>query len=292
MNILLSGSSGLVGSHLSKFLSNKGYTVFSLVRSKTADPYTIFWDPSLKKIDLPQNIDFCAAIHLSGESIAKGFWTKAKKQKILDSRKQSTEFLVNALSSLENPPKLFLSASAVGYYGNSLELCDEKTPLGKGFLANVCKAWEEAGLSWRKPPPRVVQARFGMILSKKGGFLQAILPIFRLGLGAKIGSGKQKISWISLEDALRALHHILITETIKGPVNITAPYAVSQEGFADILAKVLNKPRFLFFPKWFFPGEKAEELLFSSTHALPTVLEKTGFSFLHPTLEKALRALL
>jgi uncharacterized protein (TIGR01777 family) len=285
LNIIISGATGLIGTNLCLFLQSKGHTIKTLNRKKSKGSSSISWNPETGEGNLADFEGFDAVIHLAGENIAKGFWTSSKKKRILESRQKGTENLVFLLKKLEKPPKVFVSASAVGYYGSLSTPVTESSPLGFGFLAEVCKAWESSPKLLEPMGVRTVQARFGIILSLQGGILKALLPLFRLGLGAKIASGKQMISWVALEDVMGALLHILTDEALKGPVNIVSPHPVSQEVFAKSFAKALSKPCFFRIPRFLLQGEKAKELLLSSLAVVPSKLQLSGYCFFYPTLE-------
>ena len=285
LDIIVSGSTGLVGSGLCQLLLSKGHRVKHLIRGKSKDLSSISWDPETGEANLADFEGFDAVIHLAGENIAKGFWTSSKKKRILDSRQKGRESLVSLLKKLKNPPKVFISASAVGYYGSSETPVTEESPAGSGFLSGVCKVWEAPAKSLEQIGVRTVQTRFGLILSPQGGILKALLPIFRLGLGGKIASGKQKISWVALEDVMGALLYILMEDTLRGPVNVVAPCPVSQEVFAKAFAKALSKPCFFSIPRFLLRGEKAKELLLSSLAATPSKLQRSGYCFTYPTLD-------
>lgn len=265
-HILVTGASGLVGSALTAFLEEKGHVVL---------PYTRQISMDLEGFDV--------VVHLAGESISSGFWTKTKKKKIWESRVEGTKKLVSALNVLKKPPKLFISASAVGYYASSDAAQNEESPPGSGFLSSLCLEWEKASSCFIG---RSIQVRFGYILSSKGGILKALLPLFRLGLGGKMGSGKQFFPWVALEDVVRALYYIMEEETIKTPVNIVSPSPMPQEEFAKLLAKALRRPSFFSIPKWLLLGEKARELILPSLCILPCRLEKSGFIFSYKMLSE------
>ena len=267
--VLITGSSGFVGSFLLLFLRKEGYLVQPFTKESCEE-------------------GCYAVIHLAGESLSKGCWTKKKKEEILRSRVEGTEELTRFLSKLQNPPKVFISASAVGYYGDSEKQLTEESNAGSGFLATVCQKWEKAALFLEKAEVRVVLARFGYILSSRGGMLKALLPIFRLGLGGKMGSGLQFVPWVALEDVARSFCHILTEESVNGPVNIVSPNPVTQEYFAKTLAHFVKRPAFFAIPKWMLLGEKAKSLLLPSLKVLPVKLQKTGFVFRFSTLEKVL----
>ncbi len=266
LRVLITGASGLVGSALSVFLQEKGHVVL---------PYTRQTSMDLEGFDV--------VVHLAGESISSGFWTKRKKKKIWESRIEGTKKLVADLNVLKKPPRLFISASAVGYYASSDAMQDEESPPGSGFLSSLCLEWEKASSCFIG---RAIQVRFGYILSSKGGILKALLPLFRVGLGGKMGGGKQFFPWVALEDVVRALYYIMEKEEIKTPVNIVSPSSVSQGEFAHLLAKALRRPSFFSIPKWFLLAEKTRELILPSLHILPSRLQKSGFIFSYKTLSE------
>lgn len=266
-----------MGSTLVPDLQRRGYTVVPLARNG----------------DLGCLEGFDAVFHLAGESIAAGWWTEEKKERILASRCQRTAALARALCQLAHPPRLFACASGIGFYGSrGEELLTEQSCQGKGFLADVCQQWEEAALCCRLKGIRVVRLRFAPILSCRGGMLKGLLLPFRLGLGGTIGSGEQIVSWVSLQDAISALCHILVSESLEGPINIAVPEPVPQRIFARQLAQALHRPCVVRLPAalvrllW---GQKGEELLLSSCRAYPQKLIESGFCFAHRTLEAFFR---
>ncbi len=280
LKILITGSTGLVGSELAAFLRAAGHTVLELSRKKDRDPNTL-----LEGLD--------AVFHLAGENIA-GRWTASKKARIHDSRVTGTEKLVELLSKLKSPPKSFLCASAVGYYGSQgSSLVTEKSAAGSDFLAKVCEEWETAASQYAAG--RVALLRFGVVLSPSGGALSKMLPPFRLGLGGPVGSGDQYMSWISIDDLLYQCYHVLMTSSIKGPVNIVSPKTVTNREFTQILGKTLNRPTFLPLPAFavnLLFGEMGRATLLASTRAFPAVLEKTQSHFAYPELDQTLHHLL
>lgn len=293
LRILVSGSKGLVGSDLCSFLQSAGHQVVSLTRKKgNRGQDTIFWNPKSGEIAKEDFEDFDAVIHLAGKNIGSGFWTKKFKEEIFLSRCRDTWLLSQVLLRLFRPPKTIICASAVGIYGNrGDEELTEESPPGTGFLANLCQKWEESTTSIENRGTRGVHTRFGLILSSKGGMLAKIFPLFRLGFGAIIGSGKQWMSWISLDDVVYGLYHTLMTKEIEGPVNFTAPEAVTNASFSKKLSAAMHKP--LFFrigekPLHFFLGEMADEMFLASARARPEKLETSGYQFYYPTLEQAL----
>ncbi len=287
LRVLVTGSSGFIGKALCGFLKSIGIEIVSLTRQKNKKD-SIYWNPEACKANLPDFEGFDGVIHLAGESLSKGFWTENKKKRILESRIKGTDFLVSILSQVKNPPKVFIGASAIGYYESSLSPVTEESSPGHGFLSKVCLAWETASKPLEDKGIRTVHARLGLVLDPNGGILKSLLPLFRFGLGARLGSGKQIMSWISLEDVIGAFYHILRSKDARGPINIVSPFPVSQEVFAKTLAQVLSKPCFFSIPKSLFPGEKARELLFDSKEVIPMKLEISRFTFLLPKLEQAL----
>ncbi|CAN5683305.1 TIGR01777 family oxidoreductase [soil metagenome] len=293
LRIAITGSAGLVGDQLVSFLKAAGQHVIPIVRRSTGDRDEVLWNPELGSIDAEKLEGIDAAIHLAGESIAKGRWTTAKKKRILESRRQGTELIANTLSSLQRPPKVLVSASAVGYYGNrNKERLTESSPAGEGFLADVCKIWEDAAHPAVAAGIRVVHPRFGVVLSGKGGMLKQLAPLFRVGLGGKIGNGEQYMSWIDIDDLIGILGESVINERLSGPINAVAPVPVTNKAFTKLMGNVLRRPTVLPAPKALVRlalGEMADELLIASQRAEPAVLDTMGFKFTYTFLEDALR---
>lgn len=297
MKILVSGSSGLIGSTLVDFLNINKQEVFKLVRtSVNLNPNEIAWDTTKGMINSSELEGIDAVVHLAGENIAKGRWTEAKKKRILDSRVIGTQQLCEALASLKKPPKVLVSASAIGYYGNrGNEFLTEESSEGSGFIASVCKQWEAATKLASEKGIRVVNLRIGVILTPKGGALQQMLMPFRLGLGGQIGSGQQYISWIAIDDLIRVIHETIQNEKLRGPINGVGPNPVTNKEFTQTLGRVLQRPTFLQMPEFMARtifGQIADEILLSSVRAIPKALEEQGFKFEYPNLEEALRYLL
>ena len=285
MKVLVSGSTGLVGRQLVTFLLDLGHEVVRLKRGKV-------WDPSRNYIDIDELEGCDAIVHLAGESIASGRWTEKKKELIRSSRVNGTNLLSRALAQLRNKPKVFVSASAIGYYGDrDDEILTEQSQSGENFLAEVCRDWELATSAARESGIRVVQLRIGIVLSSHGGALAKMLMPFRMGLGGVIGNGKQYMSWISIDDLLGVIHHTITDSNAVGPVNAVAPKAVTNREFTRVLGSVLNRPTVFPLPAFaakLAMGQMAEELLLSSTR----VSSNTQYVFRHPDLETALRHVL
>ncbi len=297
MNILITGSTGMIGTALIEFLKARGHRVTRLVRtSEQSSEPVVRWDPNAGVLQASE-IEGCdAVVHLAGESIAASRWTTVQKAKIRDSRVQGTTLLAEALAKLKQPPKVLVSASAIGYYGHRGDeaLREESSP-GTGFLPATCVEWEKAADPARQKGIRVVHPRFGIILSPKGGALAKMLLPFKLGAGGIIGNGKQYWSWVSLDDVIGAIHHAIVTESVVGPMNVVAPRAVTNYEFTKTLGRVLSRPAIFPLPAFaarLVLGEMADELLLASARIEPARLVATGYKFRHTELEKALRELL
>jgi uncharacterized protein (TIGR01777 family) len=297
MKILVSGSHGLVGSALAKALVADGHEVVRLVRRKVvAGVPEIEWRPDHDQLDARQLEGIDAVIHLAGESIASGRWTNEKKRTIRDSRVKGTTLLSKTLAQLSRPPLVFLSASAIGYYGSrGDEVLTETSKPGNDFLASVCVEWEQATQSAAEKGIRTVNARFGIILDRHGGALAQMLTPFRAGIGGRVGDGRQWMSWIALADVVAGLRFLLADETAHGPINFVAPNPVTNAEFTRTLGRVLSRPTFFPIPAFGVRlafGEMADALLLASQRVEPKVLVERGFSFHWPTLEPALRQIL
>jgi len=298
MKVLLSGSSGLVGSALIPVLTGGGHQVARLVRSEPAPGGSeVRWDPEAGEIRKAALEGVEAAVHLAGESIAAGRWTAAKRARILKSRVKGTQLLAEALAGLKQPPKVLVSASAVGYYGDrGDEALTENSGSGSAlFLSNVCRQWEAAAEPAADAGIRVVNLRFGVILSAAGGALPRLLTPFRMGVGGRLGSGKQYMAWIALDDVVGAIVHVLTTEALRGPVNAVAPQPVTNREFTKTLGRVLGRPTVFPMPAFAARlafGQMADELLLASQRVEPAKLLASGYQFRFPELEAALRHLL
>lgn len=297
MRVAVTGSTGFVGRALLRGLLAAGHEPVRVVRSAAPDSIdSVRWDPAQGRLDPADLAGIDAVVHLAGESIGRRRWSEAQKQLIRDSRTDSTALLAETLARAEGGPGLLISASAVGFYGSrGDEVLDETSVGGDDFLASVCRDWEAAADPARAAGIRVVHPRIGVVLGPSGGALGNLLPLFRLGLGGRIGDGRQWVSWITLPDLVAALVWLLGAE-VEGPVNLTAPAPVTNLELTRTLGRVLRRPARLPAPKsalWARLGrELAEALLYSSTRALPEVLKRHNFPFAHPTLETGLRAVL
>ncbi len=293
MRILLSGSSGFIGSALSARLAQGGHTVVRLVRDSKHPG--ILWDPYKKQIDRSRLEGFDIVIHLAGESI-NGRWTSAKKNAILNSRLATTNFLVECISSLQHKPKAFISASAIGFYGNrGDENLTEISKPGKDFLAGVCVQWEAASEPLRKFGIRVAHIRTGLVLSPNGGALKELLLPFKLGVGGPVGNGKQWWSWIGFEDLLRVYEYVVNNESVSGAINAVSPNTVQNKEFVKTLGKVLHRPSFMPLPAFAIKlifGEMGDALLLGSQKVEPDVLKISGFEFKEPKLLECLQGML
>lgn len=294
MKILVTGSHGVIGQALIEALQSRGDHAVRLIRgpSRRSSPEPA-WDPTADRVDENRLEDFDAVVHLAGESLASGRWTPARKARIRDSRVNGTRLLAGALGRLSRPPRVLVSASAVGYYGDrGDEIVREGSPPGTGFLADVCRQWEAAAEPARRAGIRVVHNRTGLVLSSAGGMLPRILPLFRLGLGGRLGSGRQYMSWIAIEDVVGALLHLMAHEEIRGPANLVSPHPVTNREFTAALGRVLSRPTPFPVPTPALRialGEMAGELV-ASVRAEPARLVESGYAFRFPDLDGALRA--
>lgn len=306
--ILISGSHGLIGSSLIPLLTSIGrHKISRLVRkvknnnmdllpeTNKEDKKSIFWDPQYNKLDPYELEGFDIIIHLAGENIF-GRWTDTKKQRIFDSRVGSTKLLSESLTKISHPPSLLICASAIGYYGDRPnEYLTEDSNPGKGFLSEVCQKWEKATKEATEIGIRVVNTRFGVVLTPKGGILQKLLSPFKLGLGITIGNKDQYISWVSIEDVIKSIFYSITNTSIKGPINIVSPNPVSNLEFSDILKKIFNPKLSMSIsqniPKLIF-GEMSKEVLSTNTYVIPKKLVSTDYKFFSSELEDSLRFLL
>lgn len=299
MKILVTGASGLVGKHLVANLRAKNHNVFSLVRKTPDSDHEIEWDAErgLKDSELARLENFDAVVHLAGAGIADERWTKERKRIIEESRTVGTRVLVDALEQLENKPQTLICASAVGYYGNrGDELLTEDSPPANDFLGNVCVRWEQAAQRAKTiGVARVVNLRIGIVLSPDGGALKEMLTPFKMGVGGRVGRGTQFVSWIEINDLVRAIEFVLENENLQDAVNATAPNPVRNSEFAESLGAVLNRPSLVPTPEFALRlmfGELADALLFSSARVIPKKLQEQNFKFNFEQISDALQHLL
>lgn len=294
--VLVSGSSGLVGSALVPKLQEAGHQVIRLVRRPASGSHEIYWNPETGELDRKALVGIEAVINLAGYGIAERRWTEEVKNLIRNSRVQSTRLLAQSLADLEPKPRVLVNASAVGYYGDrGNEELTEESPPGRDFLAQVCQEWESATEPAARTGIRVVCCRLGVVLSDRGGALQRMRLPFLLCLGGRIGSGQQHWSWIHIADAVRAFLFVLEKEALRGPVNFVSPQPVTNAEFTRILGRVLRRPTVLPMPAFaarLVFGEMADALFLSSARVIPRKLQEHGFTFEYPELESALRQLL
>jgi uncharacterized protein (TIGR01777 family) len=294
--ILITGATGLVGTRLTRALEAAGHTVLQAVRRQANSDREVRWVPERGEIDTARLEGVDAVVHLAGANIAGQRWSDSYKQEIRESRIKGTRLIAETFAKLANKPRVFVCASAIGYYGDrGDEELTENAPPGNGFLPDVCAAWEDACQAARDAGIRTVNMRTGVVLSKDGGALKSMLLPFKLGVGGVVGSGRQYLSWIALDDAVRALQFVLDNESLTGPVNLVSPQAVTNREFTKALGKVLGRPTILPMPAFAARlafGEMADELLLASTRVLPQKLQATEFSFAYPQLEPALRHVL
>ena len=295
MKVAITGSSGLIGSSLISFLSDKGVTVSKILRENPEDN-EITWKPEGGDWNSAFTGGIDGIVHLAGENIASGRWTRVKKEKIRNSRIEGTKRLCEHILKLPTPPSVFICASAIGFYGDrGMEFLNEGSQRGSGFLPDVCVGWEEAANIVSKAGIRVVNVRFGVVLSKNGGALVKMLTPFNMGMGGKIGSGTQYMSWVAMDDVTGAIHHALVTDSLKGAVNITSPNPVTNMEFTNTLGKVINRPTVMPMPAFAAKlafGEMAKDLLLASVKVAPKKLSDSGYEFQYPELENALKHVL
>lgn len=291
MRFAISGSSGFVGTALIRFLQSQGHEVIQLQRQP--EKAGVFFDAARGQIDLERLENLDCLINLSGANIADKRWSETRKKEIFESRIITTRFLSHAISQMTSPPKSFLSTSACGYYGpNAWEDCTESSPPGKGFLSEVCIAWEKAATEVPLPNTRVVLPRLGVIFGDGGGMLGKILPVFRLGLGGKLGNGKQWMSWMSREDVCRALLFCAETPSLAGPVNFVSPTPCTNEEFTKALGGALSRPTLATVPRFAIElafGEMGRETALASSKVLPRKLLQAGYQFLDTDLKLTLQ---
>lgn len=296
MKILISGSHGFIGTEVGDYLYRQGHTMLRMIRLKRiAKSDEVFWSPQEEFIEHIKLHGIEAVIHLAGENVY-GRWSEKKKEAIYNSRVQGTAFLSKKLAEMETKPKVLICASAIGYYGDRGEHeCVESATPGEGFLADVCKDWEEATKPAVAAGIRVVNLRLGVVLGKEGGALAKMLTPFKMGMGGPLGDGQQWISWISIDDVIKIIDFAIKTDTLSGPVNAVAPMPIRNKEFAHALGRALHRPEVVPIPKRmlnFMFGEMANETLLASTRVLPRKLEMEEFQFTHPDIHTALQAIL
>src|SRR5918997_1390156 len=295
MKVLISGATGLIGSALISELESGGHQTTRLTRSPGSSG-DVGWDPSSETIDASRLEGHDAVVHLAGESIGEGRWAPEKKRRILESRREGTRLLADAIAGLPEPPRVLVSASAVRYYGDrGDELLGEDSEPGWDFLAEVCRAWEAAADPAREAGIRVVHPRNGIVLSTEGGALARTLPIFKLGGGGRIGSGRQWWSWVAIDDIAGAYVHALTDDSVEGPLNVGSPNPLTNAEYTMVLGRVLNRPTVFPLPApaaRLVLGEVADALLLASQRVEPAKLRGSGYEFRYPELEGALRHLI
>jgi len=297
MDVAITGSTGLIGTALTRRLTDDGHTVIRLVRRPVhPGESAVSWDPDAGTIDAASLEGVDAVVHLAGAGIGDKRWTDARKREILESRTRGTALIASTLASLERRPTVLLSGSAIGFYGErGDEVLTEQSAPGDDFLASICVPWEAESRPAADAGIRVANLRTGIVLSPDGGALPKMLPLFKLGLGGRYGSGRQWWSWITLDDEVDAIC-FLLDHDVSGPVNLTAPGSVTNADFAKALGRALGRPSALpvprFGPKLLVGAELAQALLFTSARVQPTVLEAHGHAFAHPDLDQALRHVL
>lgn len=296
MTIAIAGASGLLGRALVPFLRTQGHRVVVLVRRPARNPDEVSWSPAAGHLDAAALEGVDAVVNLAGENIGAGRWTGARRQAIASSRLTATQTLVAAMAKVARPPRVMFSASAVGVYGDTGDAnVTEDAPVAAGFLPEVVRRWEQAARAAEALGTRVVLGRFGVVLSPAGGALAKLLPVFAAGVGGPVGSGRQWMSWLSIEDAVGAVYHALVTPTLSGPVNLVAETAVTNREFAETLGRVLHRPAVLPAPAWVLRlmfGEMAEATVLVSTRVKADRLTASGYRWRHPRLEGALRQVL
>ena len=295
MNILISGSTGLIGTALKNTLNSAGHSVYPLHRNM-AGGVPFYWSPTKNSIHLDETIQLDIVVHLAGENIADSRWTKEKKREIIQSREDGTRILCHALANLSHKPALLISGSAIGFYGETgSDIVDENSHAGTGFLAEIAQRWEAATQAAEQAGIKTVHIRTGLVLSPLGGVLQRMLLPVKMGLGGKVGNGQQYMSWVSISDMINMIQFIIENNSLQGPVNMVSKNPVTNSTFIKTLGKVLNRPTFFPLPAFMARllfGEMADPLLLSSTRVYPAKLEAAGYEFINDDLESALKDLL
>ena len=299
MRIAITGATGMIGKKLTTFLLAQGHQLTVITRQNSyhqAQTSVVVWDPSLNYIEIDQLEGFDVVIHLAGTNVGE-YWSPEHKKSILESRVQSTGLICESLSKVKSKPKLLISASAIGFYGNHApdEVLDENSPSGEGFLADVCRQWEEETIIATKAGIRVVRLRLGVVLSKAGGAIAKMWLPFQLGIGGVLGNGRQMMSWVALDEIPYVIDHLIKTDKIVGAVNVVSPQAVSNTHFTKILGQVIHRPTFLPVPgfaiKLLF-GKMGQQLLLEGAHVIPRRLQESGYQFHYADLKAALEKVL
>ncbi|WP_328725023.1 TIGR01777 family oxidoreductase [Streptomyces sp. NBC_00259] len=295
MRIAVTGSTGLIGTALVRSLREDGHEVVRLVRRAPRAADEVEWDPARQHVDAAGLIGCEAVVHLAGAGVGEQRWTAAYKKEIRDSRVLGTAAIAEAVASLEEPPRVLVCGTAVGYYGDTGDRAvDESAPPGAGFLPSVCEEWEDAAAPAEEAGIRVAFARTGLVVAREGGAWGRLFPVFRAGLGGRLGKGRQFWSFISLHDEVAALRHIVDTDTLSGPVNLTAPDPLTNREVTAAMGRVLRRPTLFTVPPIalrVYLGDFAEDVL-GSQRVLPAKLLESGFTFSHPSIEEAIRAAL
>ncbi|MET7741589.1 TIGR01777 family oxidoreductase [Streptomyces sp. NPDC005385] len=293
--IAIAGASGLIGSELARSLRADGHQVVRLVRHAPRSTDEVRWDPQRQRIDAAGLLGCAAVVNLAGAGVASRPWTQAYKKQIRDSRVLGTATLAEAVASLDEPPRVFVNGSAIGFYGDTgSRAVDESAPPGEGFLSSVCVEWEEATAPAREAGVRTVLPRTGLVVSRAGGAWAKLFPLFKAGLGGRLGDGRQYWSFIALHDEVAAIRHLMDTESVSGPVNLTAPDPLTNREITEAMGRVLHRPAVLATPAPLMRlalGEMSGEIL-GSQRVLPTRLLESGFTFAFPSIDGTLRAAL
>ncbi|MEU0434680.1 TIGR01777 family oxidoreductase [Streptomyces sp. NPDC006290] len=293
--IVIAGASGLIGSALARSLSAEGHEVVRLVRREPRSPNEVRWDPQQQRIDAAGLIGCAAVVNLAGAPVAGRPWTRTYKRMIRDSRVLGTATLAEAVASLDEPPRVFVNGSAIGFYGDTDgRAVDESAPPGDGFLPSVCVEWEEATAPAQEAGVRTVLPRTGLVVAREGGAWARLIPLFRAGVGGRMGNGRQYWSYIALHDEVAAIRYLIDTESLSGPVNLTAPDPLTNGEITEAMGRVLRRPTLVSAPAPLLRlalGDMAEDIL-GSQRVLPTRLLESGFTFAFPSIEGALRATL
>jgi len=294
--VTLSGASGMLGSVIGAALAARGVALLRLVRREEREPGELCWNPATKEIQVEELEGIRAAVHLSGANVASRRWTAKYKREMEESRVGSTRLLAEALAKLKAPPQVLVTASAIGFYGDcGDQIVDEDSAAGRGYFPKLCTAWEEAAKPAEEAGIRVVHLRFGMVVGREGGAMSRLAPLFKLGLGGRLGDGTQWMSWVSETDAVSVALWALENPNVNGPLNVVAPNPVTNAEFTRELARAVHRSALLPAPAFALRlafGEMADEALLASTRAVPKRLIQAGFTFAHPTLAEALASAL